>query len=149
MFVASREEGQMNLPSALIFSFINQREQGDQLNHESSSPLLVSWVRRPSQCIPHCQTRPLPSTCRRHLLSCNWVFIILPVRGRCCVFIWHNYQEKWRNLVAASPDNGMPRVQVAKQSESAWTFWRHRVFFIRHLVGICLFNHMQMEQFCT
>lgn len=76
----------------LILPFINQMEPGDELNHASSPPphLFLHW-----DCFhPLWQSGPLADACHGQPLTGNWVFIRLPVRERCSVFIWHNYQEK-------------------------------------------------------
>lgn len=59
----------------------------------------------------HWQSGPLAAACHSQPLSGNWVFIRLPVRERCSVVIWHNYQEKW-SLLPLSGSRLVNQVEV-------------------------------------
>lgn len=106
------------------------------------SSWVTSWIRRPvARCLfprwghlrpPHWQSGTLAAPCHGQPLTGNWVFIKLPVRERCSVFIWHNYQEKW----SLSPLWDTATVVVVKASGSSknicsgvsvriWWIWRY------------------------
>lgn len=82
--------------------------------------------------------RPLAPTCHSHLLTGNWVFIRLPARGRCSVYLTQLSGKMVRgNLVRRSSRIlaccrfGWP---VGRGSAEIF-YSHHRDFFIGHLGG--------------
>lgn len=86
VFVASKKRLKSIFLYLLILPFINQMELGDELNLASSRPLLLPAAEAVS--LLHIgNPEPLPSPRHGQPLTGNWVFIRLPARERCSVFI--------------------------------------------------------------
>lgn len=92
---------------------------------------------------PQWQSGTLAAACHGQPLTGNWVFIRLPVREKCSVFIWHNYQEKWS--LPPLWDTATAQVGMVKASGSSTSIYcgvcQNLVDTTEHKRGNCFNKH--------